>query len=363
MLHYISLENQVVIIFMAKTTPFRIGSETIRAGERASLAIPLPQQFSCVPVYMPIKVIHGKKPGPCILITAAMCGDEVIGTEIVNRLYQHSALKHVHGTIVLVPAVNVYGVMNRTRFLPSGELLDEHFPGSEHGTLAGRICHLVDTMLFGQADYAIDLKTGSVNQTNLPQVFAALDDEQCAELAKAFLVPVVSDVVIQPGSYRALADQHDTPLLVYEAGEAMRSDEHAIKVGVRGIINVMRLLNVLKEAPSFPKKLQQFTAHNSSWVRAPSSGMAYVKRRLGDQVDKGDLLAIIDDPFSDGIKQMIVAPHDGVVVSRNTLPLVHEGDTLVQVAAFKHMDQASSHLMTWRKNPDDFSQIDMTKHD
>jgi predicted deacylase len=348
---------------MAKVNPFRIGGEAIRAGERASLAIPLPQQFSCVPVYMPVKVIHGKKPGPCMLITAAMCGDEVTGTEIVNRLYQHSALKHVHGTVILVPAVNVYGIMNRTRFLPSGELLDEHFPGSEHGTLAARICYLIDTMLFSQADYAIDLKTGSLNHTNLPQVFAALDDPQCTELANAFLVPVVSGVEIEPGSYRELAYKYNTPLLVYEAGEALRSDEHTIKVGVRGIINVMRLLNILKEAPAFPKKIQQFVAYSSSWVRAPCSGMARVKCRLGDQVSQGDVLAVVDDPFADGIQQTIVAPHEGVVVSRNTLPLVHEGDTLVQVAAFKRMDEASSHLMTWRKNRDDLSQIDMIKHD
>ena len=340
-----------------KQSPLKIADEVIRPGERVSLAVPLPQLFSCAPVYMPVKVIHGKKPGPCLLITAAMHGDEVNGTDIINRLLKHSALKHVHGTLIAVPVVNVYGLMTRSRFLPDGAVLDRHFPGSEHGSLAGRVCHLINELLVSQADYCIDLQTGQQNHTNLPQVHGFLASEQCKALAKTFLTPVICDVDITPGSFREAAQTQDIPLLVYEAGEAMRFNENAIKVGVRGIINVMRSLNMLREAPVFPTKLKQFIAQESHWIRAPASGVVRLKKKLGEAVQKGDELAVISDPFGSGVDQSIKADNDGVIVGQNNLPLVNEGETLMQLAGFRQLEQAATHLEEWHENKESFTQI------
>ena len=40
------------------------------------------------------------------------------------------------------------------------------------------------------------------------------------------------------------------PILLYEAGEALRFDEVAIRAGVRGVVNVMRSLGMLPGQPA-----------------------------------------------------------------------------------------------------------------
>src|SRR3990167_6788754 len=122
--------------------PFKICNETIHPGERLSIALPLPELFSCAPMYMPIKVIRGKKPGPCLLVIAAMRGNELNGAEIINRLWNLSSLKHVQGTLIMVPVMNVYGLVNRSRYLPGNINFDHSFPGSESGSHAERFAYV-----------------------------------------------------------------------------------------------------------------------------------------------------------------------------------------------------------------------------
>ena len=111
-----------------KNNAIQICNETIHPGENLSLALPLPELFSCAPLYMPIRIIHGKSPGPCLLITATMHGNELNGTEIINRLFEIKELKKIKGTLIAVPVLNVFGLMNRSRNLPGGIELDRCFP-------------------------------------------------------------------------------------------------------------------------------------------------------------------------------------------------------------------------------------------
>src|SRR3990167_3157204 len=103
-----------------KNATLKICNETIHPGESLSLALPLPELFSCAPLYMPIKIMHGKKSGPCLLITAAMYGNELNGTEIINRILKVISMKNLCGTLISVPVLNVHGLINRSRYLPNG---------------------------------------------------------------------------------------------------------------------------------------------------------------------------------------------------------------------------------------------------
>src|SRR3990167_2531730 len=126
---------------MKKNSSFKICNETIYAGEKLSLALPLPQLFSCAPMYMPIKVVHGKMEGPCLLLTGAMHGNEINGTEIINRLLTLPMMSHVRGTLIAVPVLNVHGLINRSRHLPGRINFDRCFPGSKDGNHAERLTY------------------------------------------------------------------------------------------------------------------------------------------------------------------------------------------------------------------------------
>lgn len=331
-----------------KNNNLTICNQTIYPGEQASLALPLPELFSCAPMYMPIKVFHGKHAGPCLLVTAAMHGNELNGAEIINRLMQSSALKKLKGTLIAVPIMNVYGFINKTRTMPGGTPLNANFPGSAHGSHAARLAHLFCSEIFSLAQYSIDLQTGSLNHTNLPQIFVTEDNHDALTLARAFAAPVISEVRAQKGSLRAYANSCQIPHLVYEAGEAMRFDESSIKIGTKGIINVMRHIGMLPTTSKLSTNPQKsFIMRDTRWVRSPTSGISHSNIKLGQQVKRGELLCVIKDPFGAGDDMPVKAPFDGVVVSVNNLPLVYEGVTLFELAAFERLTQAAEHIEDW----------------
>lgn len=332
-----------------KNSKLKIYNETIHPGESASLALPLPELFSCAPMYMPIKIVHGKEAGPCLLVIAAMHGNELNGAEIIHRLMQSSHLKKLKGTLITVPIMNVYGFINKSRTLPGGAELAMSFPGSQHGSHAARLAHLFCSEIFSLADYCIDLQTGWLNHSNLPQVFASDNHENELALARAFDAPVIAEVAAPKGSLRAYANEKAVPYIVYEAGEAMRFDESSIRIGLKGVLNSLRHLGMIA-ASSKPKPAKQssFLVRDTRWVRSPTSGVSHSDIKLGQSVKKGERLTVIKDPFGAGSDVSVLAPYDGVIVSMNNLPLVYEGVSLFQLASFERLSAAASHLEDWR---------------
>jgi len=341
-----------------KNTPIKICHETIYPGEHLSLALPLPEIFSCAPMYMPIKIIHGKQQGPCLLITAAMHGNELNGTEIINRLLSQKTLKNLRGTLITVPVLNVYGLINRSRYLPGGIELNRCFPGSKTGTHASRMANIFINEVFSMADACIDLQTGSINHTNLPQLYFHELDDRAKTLAESFNAPVISHFTEEEGSLHCYAFEKKIPFLKYEAGEAMRFDEHAIRVGLKGIQNVMKKLDMLSDRQKKEPSLKSFTTETNIWVCAETSGISHTIHQLGQHVKKGDTLSIIKDPFGAAENLAIKTPEEGIIVGMNNLPLVHEGEALFQLATFPKMKQAAEHLEAWEeKSNENFDNI------
>lgn len=333
-----------------KNKTLQICDVKIHPGETTSLALPMPEIFNCTPMFMPIKVVHGKQSGPCMLVIAAVHGDELNGMEIINRLLSLSMMKNLRGTLLAIPVFNVYGFITRSRYLADGLELDRYFPGSETGSHAARLAHLFTKEIFSMADYCIDIRTGAINHSNLPKLYIDTTHEKIRGLAEAFKAPVICNVSAEKNSLRKTANFNKIPYMVYEAGEALRFDEHAIKVGVRGIANVLRELKMLPEAHKPHKKITTpFVTVQYLWVRASKSGVSYSKVKLGQLVKKGEQLTIIKDPVGATESSVVYAPCDGIIVDKNNLPVVHEGETLCQIAIFHEMEKAATHLEDWKE--------------
>jgi predicted deacylase len=335
-----------------KNSNLQICDTQIHPGESLTLALPMPELFSCAPMYMPIKVAHGKQAGPCLLIIAAMHGNEVNGTEIINKLMASKALNRLKGTIIAIPVLNVFGLINRSRFLPGGINLNRSFPGSENGSHASRIAHLFISEIFDKADYCIDLQTGFINYSNLPQVYVDYKNDKARSLAQSFNAPVISDLAHTEGSLGLYAVKKNIPYLLYEAGEAMRFDEQAIKVGTKGILNVMKEIELLpSKVDNKIKKFKSAFATNNIWVRASSSGLSHATHTLGQYVKKGEALCVLSDPFGASEDVTVNSPEDAVIVGQNNLPLVHEGEGLYQLALFsREMQATATRLEEWQEN-------------
>lgn len=314
---------------------FEIAGQEIAPGTRAWVDVPMPKLSSHTSLGMPVHVVHGRREGPTLFVSAAIHGDELNGVEVIRRVLDSRALNKVRGTLIAVPVVNAYGMIHQSRYLPDRRDLNRSFPGSERGSLAARLAHLFMGEVVQRCSHGIDLHTGALHRTNLPQIRADLDDPETARLAGCFGVPVLLNASLRDGSLRAAAGELGITVLLYEAGEALRLDEISIRAGVAGVINVMRELGMLAATRRRRKKHREpFVARRSSWVRATESGMLNTVVPLGGYIEKGEPLGFVDDPYS-GTRHVILSDSKGVIIGRLELPLVHEGDAVYHIARFK----------------------------
>ncbi|MES9812412.1 MAG: succinylglutamate desuccinylase/aspartoacylase family protein [Candidatus Thiodiazotropha sp.] len=309
-----------------------IGGVKIPLDGRVNLDLPIAQLHTHTPLTMPIRVWRGKKDGPILFVSAAIHGDELNGVEIIRRLLNQKALSRLRGTLITIPIVNVYGVIQHSRYLPDRRDLNRNFPGHERGSLAGRLANLFMKEIVANATHGIDLHTGAIHRNNLPQIRANMDDDVTSSLAHAFGVPLLINSQLRDGSLRGAAAEYGIPMLLYEAGEALRFDEVSIRAGVKGIINVMRSLGMLPAIRGRTKKsYEPIVASSTSWIRAPESGIFRAIVPLGSRVKREQLLGVIASPFGDQEFE-VKAAFGGIVIGRTSLPLTNEGDALFHIA-------------------------------
>lgn len=317
-----------------------IGGVDIKPGTSVQVELPVAKLYTDTDISMPIQVMRAKLPGPTVFVSAAVHGDELNGIEIIRRLIKSKSLKITKGTLILVPMVNVYGVLNQSRYMPDRRDLNRTFPGSAQGSLAGRVADKFLTEIVRHCDYGIDLHTGAIHRSNLPQLRADLSDEVTRGLADAFGVPVMLNSNLRDGSLRQSALESGVRMLLYEAGEALRFDELSIRAGVKGVMNVLTHLGMIRKRAGgrSRKPLKPFEANNSSWSRATCSGIVRNTRELGDAVQKNDILAEIGSPFGD-VVGVVKANRSGIIIGKQNIPLVQEGEAMFHIAYFSEDDE------------------------
>lgn len=330
-----------------RNQPFELAGVVIKPGERHTVEIPLAPLVTNDDLAMSINVLTGERAGPTLMVSAAIHGDEINGVEIIRRLLRHPSLRQLRGNLLAIPVVNIHGFLHQTRYLPDGRDLNRSFPGSTTGSLASRVANKLVDQILSRCDYAVDLHTGARHRTNLPQIRVDLDNPESEALGKAFGVPVLLHSRLRDGSLREEAANREIPFLLYEGGESLRFDEFSIRVGVRGIMNVMRHLGMLRRSRRKKPIPEPLITRRTTWVRATTSGVLRSLASLGSKVTEGDLLGIIGDPMGNE-ETGIYAHEDGIVIGRLNLPLVSEGDALFHIACYRemtdHAEQAISDL-------------------
>lgn len=318
-----------------------IGGCSIPPGKSIQIEIPVVRLYTDTDICMPVHVIRSKKPGPTVFVSAAVHGDELNGIEIVRRLISQKTLRLTSGTLILVPMVNVYGVLNQSRYMPDRRDLNRCFPGSSKGSLAGIVADKFLSEIVSHCQYGIDLHTGAIHRSNLPQIRANLKDKETRELAEVFGVPVLLNSSLRDGSLREAAVENGTKVLLYEAGQALRFDELSIRAGIRGIINILTKLNMVnrpKRRVGKKSPITPFIANTSNWTRAPASGIVNNLKDLGDMVQVGDPLAKIGSPFGE-VFETVRANRTGIIIGKQNIPLVQEGDAMFHIAYFTEEEQ------------------------
>lgn len=309
--------------------PFEIAGNRVTAGKRMRMELPIGNLMSGTPVALPLIVVHGKKEGPVVWLSAAIHGDEICGVEIIRQVLDAINSPSMAGTVIAAPVVNVHGFNTNDRYLPDRRDLNRSFPGSQRGSLASRIAYLFTKEIVKRSGLGIDLHTGSDLRTNLPQIRCDIDHGPTLELANVFGAPIVIDARLRDGSLRQAAVEEGKTMLLFEGGEASRFDPAAIAVGTAGVLRTLNHVGVTDvEVPLGQRSL---FSRSTSWSRASNSGIVHLDARLGELVSAKQQLATIYDPFGKSLGK-IKSKYDGIVIGHSQAPLVNRGDAISHVA-------------------------------
>ncbi len=306
-----------------------IGGQRVQPGERKVIDIPVAPTYTRDNLSISVQVVRGRRPGPVMFVCAAVHGDEINGVEIIRRILKDPHLDRLRGTLIAIPIVNVYGFINHTRYLPDGRDLNRSFPGSARGSLTGRIAHTFLQEIVAHCTHGIDLHTGARHRSNFPQIRANLEDPAVLGMTEAFGAPIAIDAKIRDGSLRQAAGDLGVPVLLYESCEALRFDEIYIRAGVKGVLNVMRHIGMLRRSRA--RTRPPTISRNTRWLRAPESGILRVLVPLGAEVQQGQTIGFIADPMGTSETDVVADIH-GIVIGRTNLPLAYEGDALFHIA-------------------------------
>ena len=334
------------------------------------------------PIEVPVFIFRGNKAGPTLLCTAGLHGDELNGIEILRRSLSNNVFKPEYGNILVVPLVNVYGFLQNSRGVPDGKDINRSFPGSKRGSLAKMLAYDLMNEVVPHADMVVDFHTGGAARDNYPHVRCDMNYEPNMTLAKAFEPEIVLHsplinrsfrravqlldkpvMVVEAGeslrfdehgiepnmtlakafepeivlhsplinrSFRRAVQLLDKPVMVVEAGESLRFDEHGIDQGVHLLARLLGNLGIQEtNLEHITKPTRLFRA--SKWVRSTASGLFQSKFNPGDEVQKRQVLGLVTDPYG-RFKKSIRSTGEGVLVGLNRNPIVSRGDALLHIA-------------------------------
>ena len=303
-----------------------INGVSVKPGTNTVVNLNIARLPSGTEIDLPVYVYRSLKPGPVILLSGGLHGDEINGIEIVRRMIENKWLENlICGTVIAVPIMNIYGFLNFSREVADGKDANRSFPGSTHGSLASRVAYYLTKTIIKEIDLGIDFHTGGASRYNFPQLRIDPTDQRAVELGSAFQAPLVLQSKLIKGSLRHQAHKMGKSIVVFEGGESQRLDEEIIKQGIAGARRVLKQYGLVKDAPLQPAA--PLHCESSTWIRARRSGLFSLVVKSGTMVEKNQLLGFITDPFGQ-FKTKVSATHKGFVLGHNNLAVIQQGQAL-----------------------------------
>jgi predicted deacylase len=289
---------------------------------------------------LPLRVIRGALPGPCLYLGAAIHGDEVNGIAILARVLATIDPESLRGTIICIPVQHPLALQSDHR-LPLSQFLKSPldqvpsdawtcFPGDAQGNVA----QIVAAALFrvmSRCDAVIDIHTPTRGGRYVPiailpgpgLVASATSRALGEAMGTGWVVAGTSGMYVADGILCVEAAKAGIPALTFEIGEGGRLEEECVATGARCVLNGMRHLGMLDTPPEVPAR--SHIMHGFLGLRAQRGGLLTTLPALGDAVRKGDVLCQIAGVFGD-LLETIVAPVGGLFVRATTMATVSQGE-------------------------------------
>ncbi|MDT0689752.1 succinylglutamate desuccinylase/aspartoacylase family protein [Salegentibacter sp. F188] len=322
-----------------KDNVLEILGKRIPPGKSATINFNMAKLYTTTSVEVPVIIERSKKPGPVVLLTAGIHGDEINGVEIVRQIISKGINKPQRGTIICIPVVNIFGFLTLTREFPDGRDLNRVFPGTKHGSLASRFAYQFVKKILPVADFCMDFHTGGASRFNAPQIRIKKGNEESLKYARIFNAPFTINSKTITKSYRETCAKLGIPVLLFEGGKSSNSNKEIARHGVDGATRILSHLDMLNPKFDYPDAITETVViENTFWMRAKYSGLLHIKIPCGKHVEKGEFIATITDPYGK-FRHKIKAANEGYVINVNESPIVYQGDAVFHITLPKRTNE------------------------
>jgi len=276
--------------------------------------------------------VYGDRPGPTLLVHAAIHGNELVGIQVVLRLLELFSPGDLSGNLLLVPVVNVPAFEWGSRVYPNDDQdMNRVFPGHAKGTLTERLAHIFFQEIGMAADAILDLHSTEYPDAMVPhvRVRVANPTKEHWELLLATGLGACWTVPGVAGMLQVEAERMGTPCVTVEIGTSGTVQQSNVDLGLRVATNVMKSIGLLPGKCRVPRS-QVCVKSGEPWVLSPVSGLFESCTRPGKKVRQGQLIGQIVN-IGNAKRVEIQAPHDGLVFSSRIVPQVSKGSRLALI--------------------------------
>jgi predicted deacylase len=282
-------------------------------------------------VYFPVLLVRGAEPGPTLVVSANVHGDEYEGVRAIFETFAELAPERMCGDLLAVPVVNAPAFWSGTRSSPlDGANLARVFPGDPRGTPSERLAWHFGRAIIGRASFYLDLHSGGVKLLMPSMAGYPSTDPRARAAAEIFGASVLwGHATVAPGRTVSLASDLGIPWIYTEARGAGRIHQGDLDMMKRGIRNLLRHLHILDEPfETISVRMRLFGDGNTDrGLSASRDGFLMTGVRILDRVAAGQRLGRLVDVMGEALEDYW-APVSGVVGMIREFPVVREGDVL-----------------------------------
>lgn len=291
---------------------------------------------------IPILEVDSGRPGPLVVVTANLHGDEATGVGAVHALAEELREGLLRGRVRLFPSLNPAGLAQSLRGLP-GEEHDPNrcFPGDPVGRPAARHAYaLWHGVLAGEPDLVIDLHTdaaGAIPYALVDRVIRGPRslEERCLRLADASGLQVVREYpkeeylrfALDRSLAGALVNSASVAAVTLEIGPRRWISPEAVRQAQRAALGMLGAMGMVGAEPAEP----QPRLTRVQGPRPANGGVFAPLVRSGEEVRNGQVLAEIRS-LAGEVVERLVAGRDGLVLALAERAWATPGASLVTLA-------------------------------
>lgn len=312
----------------------------VKSNSKESLYLEVATTPGGMSIRQTVLTIRGVEPGPVLLVSGGVHGDEYEGPLTITRLLHELEPADIKGTLVGLVVANVPAFESATRCSPiDGLNLARIFPGDPNGSVTQQIAHWMGGRLIGRADYYIDLHSSGSDMEMVQLCGYTLGTGTVAEtrrrMAEAFRAEVTWAHTDQAsGRTLSYAMDHDIPAIYTECPASRCVSLPDVEAYTRGVRNVMRVVGMLGGDLEGTPSPHYLHGPGNTDVSLPvtKSGFFIPDCELLDCVEAGDVLGRVYD-LAGNVLEEILAPTAGYIGLRQLLPTVHAGQFVFMLGA------------------------------